>query len=163
MKLLILILLFLNPLLLISQTDSLNLNYKMDESTLDIFEFITGKWMMNEERVYLEEWKREPDGSYTGKAFFIVDGKEKNPEKLKLHFHDGNIFYTADVSHNPEPVNFKLTEFDNNAAVFENPLHDFPRKITYIFKDDLLTATIEGPGKNDELKKFEFKMKRIDD
>ncbi len=40
---------------------------------------------------------------------------------------------------------------DPGALVFENPEHDWPTRIAYARQDDLLRATVEGPGRTIEL------------
>jgi hypothetical protein len=46
-----------------------------------------------------------------------------------------------------------------NEVVFENPAHDFPKKITYKRDGDALTAAIEGPM-GGQLRKIEFPYKK---
>jgi hypothetical protein len=164
MKTCILLLLFLSASGLYSQTDSsktIKFFKVMNESFLDNFEILTGAWETSSGSIYHEEWKRNNDGSYSGKAYNIIEGVERNTERLSLMFSDGDIFYIADVPHNPAPVNFKLVDFNESQAVFENPEHDFPQRITYIFKDNRIDAIIEGPGKDGKPKQFTFSMERV--
>jgi hypothetical protein len=44
------------------------------------------------------------------------------------------------------PVPFPMTSLTAAEVVFENPAHDFPTRISYRRSDDVLTATISGPG-----------------
>jgi Domain of unknown function (DUF6265) len=44
------------------------------------------------------------------------------------------------------PVPFKMVWLSAAEVVFENPAHDFPTRISYRRADDVLTATISGPG-----------------
>ena len=44
------------------------------------------------------------------------------------------------------PVPFRMVSLTAAEVVFENPAHDFPSRIRYRRADDLLTATISGPG-----------------
>lgn len=44
------------------------------------------------------------------------------------------------------PVPFKMVSLSAAEVVFENPANDFPTRITYRRADDLLVATISGPG-----------------
>lgn len=41
-------------------------------------------------------------------------------------------------------------------AVFADPGHDFPQVISYRRTGDSLTATIEGPGKDGQVKRFSW-------
>ena len=90
----------------------------------------------------------------------IKKGEISNTEKLKIHSDGDKVFYVADVAHNSQPVSFEMTYSDDSKFVFENPLHDFPKKITYERKDNALLATIEAE-ENGKLKKFEFDLKLI--
>ena len=44
------------------------------------------------------------------------------------------------------PVPFKMVSLSAAEVVFENPANDYPTRITYRRSDDLLVATISGPG-----------------
>ncbi|MBV6478625.1 MAG: hypothetical protein HGGPFJEG_01380 [Ignavibacteria bacterium] len=129
---------------------------------LDLFELLIGVWEGQlESGIYHEEWIRINDNELSGNAFVVKENVKHNTELLRLIKNDTGIFYIADVSHNPAPVSFKLAALSDNVAVFENPLHDFPQKITYTFIDDNnLTAVIEAI--NDERKKaFRFELTRV--
>ena len=59
----------------------------------------------------------------------------------------GDIFYIAKVHHNELPIAFKLTQCSDSVAVFENPEHDFPKKIEYKLTDqDRITVTVGSSG-----------------
>jgi hypothetical protein len=44
------------------------------------------------------------------------------------------------------PVPFRMISLSAAEAVFENPANDYPTRITYRRSDDVLVATISGPG-----------------
>lgn len=44
------------------------------------------------------------------------------------------------------PVPFRMTSLSAAEVVFENPAHDFPTRISYRREDDVLIATVSGPG-----------------
>ncbi|MCB0729161.1 MAG: hypothetical protein KDD00_16970, partial [Ignavibacteriae bacterium] len=95
-------------------------------------EWLTGQWEgIMGSGLYHEEWYPDELNNLTGRAYLIKNGEITNNEKLKIHLIENDIFYTADVSHNPAPVSFKLTEYSDKIFIFENPEHDFPQKITY--------------------------------
>ncbi len=52
-------------------------------------------------------------------------------ESLRLVEMAGEVFYIAKVAHNLLPAAFRLGECGEGYAVFENPDHDFPRRIAY--------------------------------
>lgn len=89
-----------------------------------------------------EEWKKTSDSLFEGSSKTVKNGEVIFSENLKIEKTAEGIFYVADVKHNPEPVKFKLIEVSDSIAVFENPEHDFPRKITYLLEDGNLHAFI---------------------
>lgn len=58
---------------------------------------------------------------------------------------EGVITFWASPEGRP-PVPFRLVDVSHGEAVFENPAHDFPTRITYRRTGQGLEATISGPG-----------------
>lgn len=56
---------------------------------------------------------------------------------------DGRIVYVASPGGGPS-TEFELTQLVDQRATFENPQHDFPRKLTYWREGDTLNARAEG-------------------
>jgi hypothetical protein len=84
-------------------------------------------------------------------------------ETIELLWEGDDIFYIPTVKGNAGPVRFKLTENNGQSAVFENPEHDFPTKITYENRgDSMLYAKISGMVKGKEVAK-EFPLQRAKD
>jgi len=108
-----------------------------------------------------EYWEKISEDLLIGASQTVKDGDTIFSEELKIEKTGGDIFYIADVRHNPEPVKFKLTSLRDTEAVFENPQHDFPKKITYMQEEGNLHAFIEGPGKDGKWKKVDFIMSRM--
>ena len=134
----------------------------MEKYNLKKFERLNGQWEgIQGSGIYHEEWNLKSENELTGKAYMIRSGEILNTEILKIHENPDGIFYTAEVSHNVTPVSFKLTFQDENSFVFENPEHDFPKKITYEFENiNKLKATVEATNK-EKKKKIEFNLRRI--
>lgn len=134
----------------------------MKKYNLKKFECLKGQWEgIQGSGIYHEEWDFKSEDELTGKAYMIRSGEILNTEILKIHENSEGIYYTADVSHNVAPVSFKLTFQDENSFVFENPEHDFPKKITYEFENiNKLKASVEATNKG-KLKKIEFNLRRI--
>ena len=76
-------------------------------------------------------------------------------ESLRIVLEDDELYYVADVEENPEPVFFKFTSMTSNGFITENPDHDFPKKIEYLFKNDTLVVTTSG-----DKQKITFKFVR---
>ena len=124
--------------------------------------WLKGKWQnISGNKISIENWDLADDSILEGESVTTENGIVTFSEKLKIEKTGDDIFYTADVKHNPQPVSFKLVKISDNEAVFENPEHDFPQKISYRNEDGNLHAWIEGPGKNGEWKKIDFFMSKI--
>lgn len=129
---------------------------------LKSLEWLAGMWEgIHGQGIYHEEWQIVNSSEMLGKAYLIKKGEILNMEILKLHIAGGNIFYTAEVSHNKSPVSFRLISDQNNIFIFENPEHDFPQKITYEKKEDGSLYAVVEAMMNDKLKKIEYSLKSI--
>jgi hypothetical protein len=76
-------------------------------------------------------------------------------EYLRIVERDGGLVYIAQPG-GKTPTEFVLTELVNNRAVFENPRHDYPKRIVYeLSPNGSLNATI-GYTKGGTPRRFEF-------
>jgi uncharacterized protein YciI len=94
-------------------------------------EFLAGTWKIENEDVY-EHWDRLNESSMKGFSYIVKDGNISVSEYLDISKTDNEIIYTATVlnQNQGKAINFKLDKTDN-AYTFENPDHDFPKKIVY--------------------------------
>lgn len=92
-----------------------------------------------------EHWTHADAGSMLGVSRTIANGKTVFYEFLRIERGaDGIVYHAAPKGRSPATP-FTLTSSEANKAVFENPKHDFPKKITYWRADDgLLHARVEG-------------------
>jgi len=83
-------------------------------------------------------------------------------EQVSLRHTKDGIFYIPVVKENDmKPVSFKLTSNSNNSFVFENLLHNFPKRIVYeIVSADSLHAYIDG-GPQNSSKRNDYSFRRI--
>lgn len=85
-----------------------------------------------------------------------TSGKMVAFEFLRIVERDGGLVYVAQPG-GKTATEFVLTELGANRAVFENPRHDYPRRIVYELSDEgNLSATI-GQTKGGTPTRFEFK------
>ncbi|KRG43378.1 hypothetical protein ARC20_10055 [Stenotrophomonas panacihumi] len=77
-------------------------------------------------------------------------------EKLRLEANGTDVFYVADVAENPQSVRFRMVEQAGTSAVFENPAHDFPKRIAYRLEGDQLVVVTSGDGRE-----VTFRFKRV--
>jgi len=133
-----------------------------DKTDMQKLLWIADSWVSaSGETTSYEEWKVINNDLYEGGSKTIKEGKTIFSETLKIENIAEGIFYVADVAHNPAPVKFKLTSVSDTSAVFENPQHDFPQRITYLLEEGNLHAIIEGPGKDGKIKKVDFYMQKM--
>jgi hypothetical protein len=86
-------------------------------------------------------------------------------EKIHLAFRNGNYYYIPTVKNQngEQPVEFKITSNNETGFVAENPLHDFPKRISYtLVNKDSIHAVIDD-GAATPVKKSNFYYSRKKD
>ncbi len=134
-------------------------------SKLEKLAWFLGKWTQIEgpDLVSYENWTRENDHLYKGKAWTVYHTDTVHSETIDLLWEGDDIFYIPTVKENAGPVRFKMTGTIGHSAVFENLEHDFPTKISYENRgDSVLFAKISGVIKGKEVAK-EFPLQRSKD
>ena len=114
-------------------------------------QWLAGEWNRTNARPGRSGLEKWVINSATEMQGWGITMKEKDTllvEKAKLLVKDNDIYYVADVPENKEPVFFKLTSISEDGFVCENPLHDFPKIISYKREQGKLKATISGNGKS---------------
>lgn len=139
------------------------MSYTQSNSQMEMLSWIVDRWISTDgETNSYEHWEKAGDNLFVGGSETVKNGDTVFAEKLKIELIEGTVYYIADVSHNLAPVRFKLTQINENSAVFENPEHNFPQKISYRLVDGTtLHAAIEGPSRKGEWKKIDFIMNRM--
>ena len=120
-------------------------------ASITALNIIVGEWMQQDVKGTTKEtWKKISDKTFEGKGqVFDGAGKIQSVETLRLVEMSGEIFYIAKVDDNEFPTAFKLTECSTSRFVFENSKHDFPKKLTYDFRDqDNLLVSVMGDANN---------------
>jgi len=133
------------------------------KATLQDFAWLAGHWRIEEaDRLVDEQWMAPAGGLMMGMARNVQGGKVREYEFTLLRQEaNGDIFYVASPSKQTE-TSFKLTSLRGGAAVFENPGHDFPKKVIYARQPDgSLLAAIEGPGRDGKPRRVEYPFKRV--
>jgi len=131
--------------------------------TLQDFAWLAGHWRIEQaDRLIDEQWMAPAGGLMMGMARTVQGGKVREHEFTLLRQEtNGDIFYVANPSKQTE-TSFRLTSLRNGEAVFENPEHDFPKKVIYAQQPDgSLLAAIEGPGRDGKPRRVEYPFKRV--
>jgi len=126
------------------------------QSNLDQLEFLIGTWKVEGKQNY-ESWEKVSDIEFKGKGYRIRDGITTIFETLEIKVNDNNILYIATV---PDQNEGKSVPFTLNTSIedlfsFENPEHDFPKKIQYRVID-AQRIKVNVLGENDKGFSFYF-------
>ena len=81
-----------------------------------------------------EAWKPSDTNILTGEAYTVKEnGSKKIAERLAIRKVKKDIVYSAMVPNQNagKAIDFVLNQIDENTYSFENPNHDFPKKIIY--------------------------------
>ena len=108
-----------------------------------------------------EEWIKMNDEYLQNRGFMVRGTDTIITERVALKNAKEGIFYTSTVENenNKEPISFKLTSGKNNIFVFENPQHDFPKRIVYelISADSLHAYIDDGAAGTKKRRDFYYK------
>lgn len=125
--------------------------------------WLIGKWgQTSPQGTMVESWEIKNDSTFEGATHFIVGTDTVFSETITLEQRGKEVNYIANVSNQNDgkPVAFKMTSANEKKLVFENPAHDFPQKITYELKGNLLMAEISGK-ENGKPKTESFPMEKM--
>ena len=78
-----------------------------------------------------EHWTHPAGGSMLGMSRTVAGGRTYEFEYLRIEQREDGIYYVAHPKARCPGTDFKLTSVTSTEAVFENPAHDFPKRITY--------------------------------
>lgn len=137
------------------------LSFAADEvpAKVDSLAWLTGTWQCHRGSSLVEEhWTRPAGQTMLGMGRTLKDGHTAEFEFLRIEERDGKLVYLAQPQGRPA-TEFVATSITSNEVLFENPKHDFPKKIRYRrINDQCVTASAEdGTGS----KKIEFPHCRL--
>ncbi len=123
-----------------------------DCTSLDAADWLLGDWVAGGGKsVFSESWAAAGPQTFEGAGSerALADGMVIARESLRLLEMAGEVFYLAMVAHNELPVAFRLVECGAGQLVFENPGHDFPRRLEYRHEPDggMAVTVRDGKGK----------------
>ncbi|MBA4053146.1 MAG: hypothetical protein C0490_00385 [Marivirga sp.] len=120
------------------------------EKNFNKLKWIEGTWIRSNNKAGQsgqERWVESSPYELKGHSFTMKGADTLFVERINIRVMNDELYYVADVPENNKPIYFKLTEVTEAGFVCENPAHDFPKKITYEYKDKILKASISGDGK----------------
>ncbi|HKV33795.1 MAG TPA: DUF6265 family protein [Pyrinomonadaceae bacterium] len=127
--------------------------------TIADLSWIAGDWQTAPGgRAQIEEhWTSVAGGSMMGVSRTVAGEKTVEFEYLRIEQRADGVYYVAHPKARCPGTDFKLTKVSGSEAVFENPQHDFPKRIIYRKTgDDSLTASIDG-GEATKAMSFAFR------
>jgi Domain of unknown function (DUF6265) len=109
--------------------------------------WMEGHWAATIDGVATEEIWSAPGGG-------MMLGMHRDIRKTKTSFEffrvaetpEGLVYFAQPSGRPPTP--FHLTEARKNWVVFENPEHDFPKRIIYSREGNALCASVDGGGQS---------------
>ncbi len=121
---------------------------------------LEGTWLMKTKNGFIgEEWKKMDKFHLKSRGMFIKGTDTTLTEIVNLVKNNNGIFYISSVENqnNKRPISFRLASSDNDEYIFENPEHDFPKRIVYRFATpDSIHAYIDG-GSASKRQNFYYK------
>jgi hypothetical protein len=109
---------------------------------------MAGHWQGTQEGVQTEElWLPAKGGVMLGMhRDFNPARKRASFEFLRVEARDDGLFYVA-LPGGRNSTEFRMAQLEERRVVFENPEHDFPRRILYwLDAEGALCARVEGEG-----------------
>lgn len=119
------------------------------DGSADQLRWFAGCWEMKADgRLVEEHWFKPGGDGLMGMSRTTRGDDLAEYEFTRIARVEGTLTYLA-MPVGQAPTLFKATKITDDEALFENPTHDFPRKIQYWRKGkDSLKAQISGPTRN---------------
>jgi len=116
-------------------------------SKISELSWIAGDWQTAPgARAQIEEhWTLPAGGTMIGMGRTVVGDKTAEFEFLRIEQRGDEIYYVANPNANCPQTDFKLTRLAGHEVIFENPTHDYPKRVMYRKgSDGSLVASIDA-------------------
>lgn len=113
--------------------------------------WLAGDWLYEPNGLWTEEQWSDPRGG----LMLGVGRSGKADRAMGFEFMritteaDGSVIFWGSPG-GKSPVPFRLVAQDAFTATFENPRHDFPKRIVYLRDGNRLIATVSGDGEESQ-------------
>lgn len=118
------------------------------DAELNKMAWLAGNWQDAANGGVSEEiWEKADEQSMHGFSYFMVGKDTASSETMTISRKENKLVYAATVKdqNDGKPVEYSMTSTDSNQLIFENPMHDFPKKIIYKkITNDSLVVQLEG-------------------
>jgi len=121
------------------------------------FAWLAGTRQMARANGFVEEhWTAATANVVFGVSRTVRGDRVVEFEFIRIEQRPEGIFYVAQPNGRP-PTLFKLTRWDGTEAVFENPEHDFPKRVVYRrLPDNVVWAKVDA-GEGSRGPEFTFR------
>jgi hypothetical protein len=134
------------------------------KAKLNDLSWIIGTWKRETEKsVTIETWTRLSPRTIEGISHRIAKatGDTVFTEYLLLAEMEREVFYIPKIAENEYPVPFKMIEVEaGRKAIFSNPNHDFPQKISYELQADGTLLAVTSGLENGKERQIPFHFQR---
>jgi len=120
--------------------------------------WLAGDWQSaSGGRAQIEEhWTCPAGGTMIGMGRTVVGDKTAEFEFLRIEQRGNDLFYVANPNANCPQTDFKLTRLSGQEVIFENPAHDYPKRVIYRKNSDgSLVASIDA-GEGTKSQSFSY-------
>lgn len=115
-----------------------------EKQSIETLAWLSGDWISESDAEVVEEhWMAPRSGLMLGLGRTVKTSGRRNFEYMRIEEKNGALTFFASPSGQPATP-FKATSVSTEKVVFENPMSDFPTKITYWKEGEQLRAKIEG-------------------
>lgn len=127
--------------------------------SLNNLSWLAGCWEGREGKSVVEEiWSKPSGGSMIGLGRTVNGTRTVSFEFMQFREENGSLVFLPQPQGGAQ-VRFPLKSIEGETLTFENLQHDFPQRVFYQRKGNLLLAGIEGNEKG-KFSRFEFQMRR---
>jgi len=134
----------------------------VEMSSVERLAWLAGCWeLRGEKRIVEERWMPPRGGTMHGMGRTVAGGRTVDWEWLRIEERDGRLVFVALPARQAE-TEFVQVALGDSVVTFENPEHDFPRRISYRREPDgSIVARIEG-GEGESLRAVDFPLQHAD-
>ena len=115
-------------------------------ATIASLAWLAGRWTAKDPANGAEEmWSPPASGAMQGLGRVLREGRLASFEFLCVVQRHSGLAYLAMPEGRMPPTEFLLTHVDDRRVVFENPAHNYPKKLEYrLISEDVLEIVIAG-------------------
>jgi len=138
-----------------------SLGAKAQQGSTELPRWLSGCWELRSgARLIEERWTTPRGGLMLGTSRTSRNDSIVEYEQVRIETRAGRVYYVASPSRQAT-TEFTATSLLDSIAVFENPEHDFPKKVIYRrLSSDSIVASIEGP-RGGQTRTISFPYRRV--